>query len=63
MGLRLKEGIDPDRFMMLADRPLDPSRIESLIEDGMIERAPEGRLRVTTEGFPVLDSVVADLAS
>jgi hypothetical protein len=29
----------------------------------MIEDAPDGKLRVTTEGFPVLDAVVADLAS
>jgi putative oxygen-independent coproporphyrinogen III oxidase len=63
MGLRLTEGIDPDRYMMLADRPLDPARVRDLLTDGMVERTAEGRLRVTQDGFPVLDAVVADLAA
>ena len=63
MGLRLGEGIDPARFAALAGRALDRSRIESLIDDGLVERSSEGRLRVTREGFPVLDMVVADLAA
>jgi len=29
----------------------------------MVEVTRDGRLRVTSEGFPVLDAVVADLAS
>ena len=29
----------------------------------MIEETPDGRLRVTQAGFPLLDSVVADLAA
>ena len=63
MGLRLTEGIDPARFERLAGRPLDHLRIASLMEDGLIERRQNGRLRVTAEGFPVLDAVVADLAA
>ena len=63
MGLRLAEGIDPVRFEAIAGRPLDDYRIATLIEDGMIEKTEDGHLRVTTEGFPVLDSVVADLAA
>ncbi len=63
MGLRLGEGVDPTRFAALAGRPLDRGRIDSLIEDGLVERSSEGRLRVTREGFPVLDMVVADLAA
>ena len=63
MGLRLSEGIDPRRFARLAGRPLDGQRIATLIEDGMLDRRPDGRLRVTPEGFPVLDAVVADLAA
>ncbi|NDA46046.1 MAG: coproporphyrinogen III oxidase [Alphaproteobacteria bacterium] len=63
MGLRLAEGIDPVRFEAIAGRPLDDYRIATLIEDGMIEKTDEGHLRVTSEGFPVLDSVVADLAA
>jgi oxygen-independent coproporphyrinogen-3 oxidase len=30
--------------------------------DGMVERVGRDRLRVTRDGFPVLDAVVADLA-
>ncbi len=63
MGLRLSEGIDPARFETISGRTLDEDRIRSLIQDGMVERTPEGRLRVTPEGFPVLDAVVADLAA
>jgi putative oxygen-independent coproporphyrinogen III oxidase len=63
MGLRLSEGIDPARFVALAGRPLDPDRIASLNVDGFVETTPEGRLRVTRTGFPVLDAVVADLAA
>ena len=63
MGLRLTEGIDPNRFRLIADRVLDPARIADLEAEGMIERTPDGRLRVTSEGFPVLDAVVADLAA
>ncbi len=63
MGLRLNEGIDPARFEALSGRPLDRSRIDSLVADGLVERSSSGRLRVTQEGFPVLDMVVADLAA
>ncbi len=63
MGLRLTEGIEPKRFEAIAGRPLSGSRISSLVADGMIEMTAQGRIRVTNEGFPVLDSVVADLAA
>ena len=63
MGLRLREGVDPARFAALSGRPLDPRRIASLIEDGMVEKTADGRLRVTPDGFPLLDAVVADLAA
>ena len=63
MGLRLREGIDPDRYRMLAGRSLDTARIENLRDEGAISIEADGRLRVTQEGFPVLDAVVADLAA
>ncbi len=63
MGLRLTEGIDPARFQALAGHPLDAGRIRSLEADGMVERTAAGRIRVTKDGFPVLDAVVADLAA
>ncbi|HEX4767409.1 MAG TPA: radical SAM family heme chaperone HemW [Lichenihabitans sp.] len=63
MGLRLTEGIDPDRFRHLAGRALESRRVDGLVEEGLIERRADGRLRVTAAGFPVLDAVVADLAA
>ncbi|MFL6796459.1 MAG: radical SAM family heme chaperone HemW [Xanthobacteraceae bacterium] len=63
MGLRLAEGIDPQRYSRLAGRPLDERRIALLSEQGAVETTSTGRLRVTLSGFPVLDAVVADLAA
>ena len=63
MGLRLKEGIDPQRFVALSGRTLDARRIANLVSDGMIEETADGRIRVTPAGFPVLDAIVADLAA
>ena len=63
MGLRLAEGIDPKRYAALAGRPLDLERIAALTGHGFVETTPDGRLRVTRSGFPVLDAVVADLAA
>jgi putative oxygen-independent coproporphyrinogen III oxidase len=63
MGLRLAEGIDPQRFADVSGRPLDAARIAALREYGLVETTPAGRLRVSLPGFPVLDAVVADLAA
>jgi oxygen-independent coproporphyrinogen-3 oxidase len=63
MGLRLAEGIDPRRYAALSGRTLDPGRIAVLREEGAIVVEADGRLRVTQDGFPVLDAVVADLAA
>ena len=63
MGLRLAEGIELARYADVAGKPLAPERIADLARGGFIRTTPEGRLRVTAEGFPVLDAVVADLAA
>ncbi|MCT4655573.1 MAG: radical SAM family heme chaperone HemW [Cohaesibacter sp.] len=63
MGLRVREGIDIGRYERLSGRAISPSRIADLIEHGMIERVGNTRIRATREGFFVLDSVIADLAS
>ena len=54
MGLRLAEGIDPERYTALSGRTLDPGRIAILREEGAIIVDADGRLRVTQAGFPVL---------
>ena len=63
MGLRLAEGIDVNRYVEIAGRPLDSARTAMLHEHGLIETTAAGRLRVTPAGFPLLDAVVADLAA
>ncbi|MFN3349224.1 radical SAM family heme chaperone HemW [Pseudorhodoplanes sp.] len=63
MGLRLAEGIDPQRYEVLSGRPLDERRIANLRAEGAVETTPNGRLRVTQAAFPILDAVVADLAA
>ena len=64
MGLRLAEGIDPERYAALAGRALDPT------SDRRAARRGRHRSRCRTAGcasrkpdFPVLDAVVADLAA
>ena len=63
MGLRLAEGIELDRFADLAGMPLAQKQITELATHGLIETTSDGRLRVTAEGFPLLDAIVADLAA
>jgi len=63
MGLRLREGIDPTRFATLSGRKIDPRQIAELKKIGFVETLPNGNLRVTDKGWPVLDAVVADLAA
>jgi putative oxygen-independent coproporphyrinogen III oxidase len=63
MGLRLAEGIDLARFAALAGAPLAVKQITELSTHGLVETTPDGRLRVTAAGFPLLDAIVADLAA
>ncbi len=67
MGLRLKEGIDLDRWEAISDRVLDPKRLADLQANGMVEQITDAagrrRVRATLAGFEVLDAVVADLAA
>lgn len=67
MGLRLKEGIDLDRWEEISARVLDPKRLADLEANGMVEQITDAtgrrRVRATLAGFEVLDAVVADLAS
>jgi oxygen-independent coproporphyrinogen-3 oxidase len=63
MGLRLKEGISPARFTALSGRRIAERQVEDLKGYGFVETLPNGNIRVTEKGFPVLDAVVADLAA
>jgi len=63
MGLRLREGIDPERYAALKGRPLNGNRIGMLIGDGLLERRQGGRIAATARGAPVLNAIVAELAA
>lgn len=62
MGLRLREGISISRYEAISGSRLAERQIESLIGHGMLERLSDDILRVSREGWFVLDAVVADLA-
>jgi putative oxygen-independent coproporphyrinogen III oxidase len=63
MGLRLREGIDLQRYTELSGREINLEQVAFLAKEGLVEACAGGRLRVTTAGFPVLDAIVADLAA
>ncbi|MEO5805405.1 radical SAM family heme chaperone HemW [Devosia sp.] len=63
MGLRLREGISPQRFQSISGRKINQRQIDDLKGYGFVETLPNGNLRVTDRGWPVLDAVVADLAA
>ncbi|MDH2312006.1 radical SAM family heme chaperone HemW [Methylobacterium brachiatum] len=63
MGLRLAEGIDPERYAALKGRPLNGNRIGMLVGDGLLHRLPGGRIAATPRGAPVLNALVAELAA
>jgi len=60
MGLRLREGIDTNRYEELTGQPLDAHAITHLTDIGMIA-AGVSRLTVTDQGFRVLNSVISGL--
>ncbi|MFC0217715.1 oxygen-independent coproporphyrinogen-3 oxidase [Pseudochelatococcus lubricantis] len=62
MGLRLVEGIDPQRYAQFAGRPLPAENLRFLAEQGLVDTAG-GRLRATAAGLPVLNALIADLAA
>ena len=63
MGLRLSEGIDPDKLAARFERPVvDEAKVERLILSGHLER-DERRLRTTAAGRLVLDTILAEIAA
>lgn len=60
MGLRLRDGIDLNRFTDLAGHPLDAGTLTHLTDIGMIS-VDQNHLIVTDQGFRVLNSVISAL--
>lgn len=66
MGLRLREGISPDRYLDLAGSGLDAEKIEWLVQDNLLEwcgphDSNQRRLRATAKAMPVLNAVIESL--
>ncbi len=60
MGLRLKTGVDVERWERLAGKPFRSSAISELSELGMLN-VNQGSMRVTTRGRILLNSVLEKL--
>ena len=60
MSLRLSEGSDLNRFAALAGSPISDARIESLTEQGLLERVKD-RIRTVGSGRMVLNAVLREL--
>lgn len=62
MGLRLREGVDPERYALLAGRTLDADVIRDLESDQLVEIVEE-YVRATESGRLLLNRVIAALAA
>lgn len=60
MGLRLREGIDAERYKRIAGRPLNTERLGYLLEIGMVECSGT-TVRTTEAGRMVLNAVIGEL--
>ena len=62
MGLRLKEGVNLQRYEALAGRRLSAKKITQMEDIGMIY-CNDAHLQVTAKGFMVLNAILAELLS
>ena len=60
MGMRIFEGLDIDRYAILAGQPIPRNKIDHLTELGMIQ-SQAGRLAATANGRAVLNAVIREL--
>jgi oxygen-independent coproporphyrinogen-3 oxidase len=60
MGLRVREGLDLARFEALSPTPLDHKKVSHLQDLNMVELV-QGRLRTTTKGRMILNTVIKEL--
>ena len=62
MGLRLAEGIDPNRYAALTGAPMPTAAIAELAALDLIDISAD-RLRATRSGRPVLDAILRRLVA
>jgi putative oxygen-independent coproporphyrinogen III oxidase len=60
MGLRLKEGVDLKRYSALSGKPLSQEKIIQMQDIGMINLERD-QLKVSDQGFMVLNAILAEL--
>lgn len=60
MGLRLKKGVDPERYKRISGQELETSAIQHLVDHGMVQYE-NGNLVVSNQGFKVLNAVIETL--
>lgn len=60
MGLRLREGVDLDRYERIANAPLKPEALDRLRSLGFID-VVNGRLFVLNQGVMILNTVILEL--
>lgn len=60
MGLRLRNGIDLERFEGLSGKCISPSKIQGLTELGLVA-CEDNRLRATDAGRPLLNALLREL--
>ena len=65
LELRLHAGVDPEEFRARWGLDLEAPTIMPTLEKfravGLLEKSPEGRWRITREGFPVADGILSEL--
>ena len=62
LGLRVREGINLDRYQSLSGQVIAESKIDHLIKLGLLEKPSDNRIAATRQGFLVLNSLVSELA-
>ncbi len=60
MGLRIREGIDLNRYEKIAGKSININKINGLEQIGMV-KVNENHLKATTEGRPVLNAIIREL--
>jgi oxygen-independent coproporphyrinogen-3 oxidase len=63
MGLRLKEGVDLNRYQKLTGHGLKPERLAQLQEQNFLELLDGSYLRATPDGALLLNTLVAELTA
>lgn len=61
MSLRLREGMEIDRYEAMTGRPLDAERLSGMTELGLIVKSGN-RLSATDKGTMLLNAIIRDLA-